>query len=165
MSTKRLIIGLIIVFIGLNILLDLSLFKFLFAIIIILIGIRVLSGRHTDFDMKNVVTTQADLINEVFVFTPINKLYKSNSLKGGKIVTVFSGGQVDLRHTKAAQKNIEIELVAVFAGIKLIVPKTWRVNSEGVGILGGYDNKTTPGSGTVLKIKGSSVFGGVEIIN
>ena len=153
------------VIIGLSALLDLSFFKLFFAIIIILLGVRLISGKWSKMSPESALASNEDFLNEVLIFSPVNKVLKSEKFKGGKAVLVFAGGQIDLKDVKSADGTIYLELTSVFSGLKLIVPKDWKVVSEGVAIFGGYNNKTESGSGTVLNIKGSAVFGGVEIIN
>jgi len=165
----RIIIGILIIVIGLSALIGVSLFKFAFALTLIIIGIRIITGvswqrSHWGRDRK--ATTTEDFLNEVAIFSPLDKTVRSEGFRGGKIVVVFGGGQIDISQVKAFEKNVNIELTAVFGGAKLIIPKNWRVNSQGVGIFGGYSNKAVAAEGeTTLSIKGAAIFGGVEIIN
>lgn len=162
------VLGLIIIFIGISALLGVFLVKFIFALILIAVGIRIISGRrrHRDWDAKTI--SGEDTINEVAIFSPINKIIKTDNFKGGKMVMIFSGGQLDISGVKTSEKEIDLEFVAVFGGGKLIVPKGWRVNSQGTAIFGGYNNRTEKqegGENTVLNIKGAAIFGGIEIVN
>ncbi len=165
----RIIIGILIIIIGLSALTGLSLFKFAFALILIIIGIRIISGgswrdHHWDFSQKFV--SNEDFLNEVVIFGPLRKTIKSENFKGGKIVAVFGGGEVDLSQVKAAEKTVNLEVVAVFGGGKIIIPKGWKVNSQGTAIFGGYNSRVESGDGEiVLNIKGAAIFGGVEIVN
>ncbi|MFA6552448.1 MAG: hypothetical protein WCT19_03025 [Candidatus Paceibacterota bacterium] len=162
---SRFIFGIILVIIGISALLDLSFFKLFFAIIIILLGVRLISGKWSRISPESASVSNEDFLNEVLIFSPVNKVLKSEKFKGGKAVLVFAGGQIDLKDVKSADGTIYLELTSVFSGLKLIVPKDWKVVSEGSAIFGGYNNKTESGSGTVLNIKGTAVFGGVEIMN
>jgi hypothetical protein len=48
----------------------------------------------------------------------------------------------------------------------IILPKGWKVSSQGTSILGGFDIRVESGEGEVtLNIKGLALFGGVKIIN
>jgi len=163
----RIIAGLILILIGLSAFAGVSWFKFGFALILIVIGIAILSGhRHNwHWDTRAGVSNE-EMLNEVAIFSSINKVVQSENFKGGKIVTVFGGGEIDLSHVKTSEKNVNMEFVAVFGGGKLIIPKDWRVNSQGIGIFGGYSSKAVAGEGeTTLNIKGAAIFGGVEIVN
>jgi hypothetical protein len=59
-----------------------------------------------------------------------------------------------------------MEVTAIFGGGKLIVPKEWKVRSEGTAIFGGYDIRTgLEAEGPVLILKGAAIFGGIEVVN
>jgi predicted membrane protein len=147
----------------------LALFKFAFALILIVIGIKMVSGKSWQdhyWDLGQGFVSSEDFVNEVVIFSPLLKSIKSENFKGGKIVAIFGGGEVDLSQVKAAEKIVNMEVVAIFGGVKIIVPKGWRANSQGTAIFGGYNSKVEPGDGeTVLNIKGAAIFGGVEIVN
>lgn len=163
----RIIIGTLLVLWGLSIFLGFSLFKFFFSVAIILFGIKILTGRRWG-NWNNVPVidiNQADFLNEVVVFGPLYKMVKSENFKGGKVTMVFSGGELDLSQVKTTAKEIDLYLVTVFSGVKIIVPKGWKVNTMGTAIVGGYDNKvTSTDSSVTLNLKGAAVFGGVEIV-
>ena len=57
-------------------------------------------------------------------------------------------------------------MIVLFGGGELVVPKNWRVNSEGIFILGGYDIKAEgENAETTLNLKGVVIFGGIKILN
>jgi hypothetical protein len=165
MSTARLAIGIFLILIGVSALFDLPLFRFLFPLLIIYIGIRILSGQRLETDDKAPRSTE-DIINEVVIFSEMDKIIKSENFKGGKIVALFAGGRINLAQAVAAQDDIPLEVIVIFGGLKVIIPKGWKVKSEGVAIFGGYENKTSGGmSETIAHIKGSAIFGGVQIVS
>ena len=107
-----------------------------------------------------------DDINEVAVFSGSAKRVTSSGFTGGKAASIFSGMDLDLTHAKMKGKTAELELVAVFGGLKCIVPKDWHVVTEGAGVIGGFTNHTAgDGSASKLIIRGAAIFGGVEIVN
>jgi len=145
-----------------------SFFNFFFALIFIAIGIRIIIGRkqwNAQWEQRSVA--HADEMNEVAIFSPLNKEVVSENFKGGRIVLIFAGGEVDLRHAKTVGKAIDLEIVAIFGGAKIIVPKEWTVNtSKNAAIFGGVSNDAEKGSGdVVLNLKGAAIFGGLEISN
>jgi predicted membrane protein len=168
----RIIAGTVLVLLGLSALLGISLMKFILAFIFIAIGIRILSGKNSNkwrhncnFDSSATIVDE-DLLNEVAIFSPVNKNINSTNFNGGKVVMIFSGGKIDLSQVKTSEKNITLEVVAIFGGGKIIIPKNWKVNSQGTAIFGGYNSKVEAGSDEViLNIKGAAIFGGIEIVN
>jgi predicted membrane protein len=164
----KIIAGTILVLLGISALFDVNLLKFAVAFILIAIGIRILFGRRRqDWNFESTTAaTNEDLLNEVAIFSPVNKVINSNDFKGGKVVMIFSGGKIDLSQVKTLEKNISLEIVAVFGGGKIIIPKNWKVNSQGTAIFGGYNSKVETGEGeTILNLKGAAIFGGIEIVN
>lgn len=167
----RIIVGTLFVLWGLSALLGFSLFKFFFALIVILIGVSILTGRRYWGHWDNAKATTPNIgteefLNEVAVFSPIFKVVNSENFKGGVVKMVFAGGVIDLSGVKTQAKEIELSIKTVFAGLKLIVPKGWKVNVQGSSIFGGYENRVPSAEGSItLTIKGSAVFGGIEIVN
>lgn len=96
-----------------------------------------------------------------------NKNIISKDFKGGEMVTIFGGSELNMSQADI-NGVVTLEVVQIFGGTKLIVPSNWKVQtSELVSILGGIDDKR-PGSTNVddtkvLNLKGTSVFGGIDI--
>ncbi len=162
----KLIFGLFLILLGLSALTGLGfLLRFFIALVFIVLGIRILTGKREFFEQTT--EFEADSLNEVYVFTGVNKKITSTDFSGGKVTLVFAGGQMDLRGVKTKTKDISLEIVVVFGGGKLLVSKNWKVNTEGLTMLGGVDNKTAPAKEptVTLNLKGSVILGGLEIVN
>ena len=102
----RIIIGVLLILIGISALTGLALFRFAFAAFIIVLGVHILMGReerHKKYHASSdeLSTTSDDLLNEVAIFSPLNKHVTSQVFKGGKVVVVFGGGDIDLSKAKA----------------------------------------------------------------
>ncbi len=165
MNIFRLVAAILLILLGISILTGASFFKYAFALLIIYIGLRLLLNTRPA-GYGRTVDVSEDRIDEVIIFSAGNKLVKSGSFRGGRVASIFAGEQIDLSQVTAAENDIKLELTAIFGGIKVIVPKTWKVKSEGTAIFGGYDNKTGGAAdGVVLMVKGTAVFGGVEIVS
>jgi predicted membrane protein len=110
-----------------------------------------------------------DVIDSVNVFSGAHHNIFSKNLKGGEVVSVFGG--CDLNLTQADfQGTIIIDVVAIFGGVKIIIPPTWEVKSEVTAIFGGMDDKRSlmpynGGERKIVIIKGVALFGGVDIRN
>ncbi len=162
----RLVIGLIFILLGITALTGINLGRFIGPAVLIVIGIIILSGRNYGFSKGKTSSTAQDSLNEVLVFSGTQKRVVSENFKGGKIAAIFGGADFDLTDAKIKEKTAELEVVAVFGGVQLKVPKNWIVKSEAVGILGGVDDKTKPEEKTVeLHLRGAAIFGGIEVKN
>lgn len=104
------------------------------------------------------------------VFGSIKKNFISKNFKGGEINCVFSGSEVNLTNADFEDK-VELEVNIVFGGASLIVPSNWEVRSELTAVLGGVEDKRvvnndfTNAQTKVLILRGTAVFGGIEIKN
>ncbi len=164
----KIILGTILIAFGLSAILGVSLLKFLFAFILIGVGVRMVMGKehnYWDLDFRK-STTGENFMDELSIFGSVHKVMKSEDFKGGKIVLVFSTAKIDLSQVKTSQSNIDMEIIVLFGGAHVIVPKGWKINSQGTSVFGGYDVKTEGESGGAnVNLKGVSIFGGVKVVN
>jgi predicted membrane protein len=110
-----------------------------------------------------------DVIDSVNVFSGAHQNIVSKNLKGGEIVSVFGGCDLNLTQSNF-EGSIVIEVVAIFGGVKIIIPPTWEVKNQVTAIFGGIDDKRAlmPYQGETRKVvvlKGIALFGGVDIRN
>jgi predicted membrane protein len=110
-----------------------------------------------------------DVLDIVTIFGAVKRLVVSKRFRGGEIVTIFAGAEINFVQADI-QQPVELEVVAIFGGTKLIVPSNWNVRSDAaVAIFGGVEDKRSPHAITdpnkTLIIKGSTVFGGIEIVS
>lgn len=109
-----------------------------------------------------------DYLNINSVFSGVQRTILSKNFQGGKISCVFGGAEIDLTQADFTGTSI-LRLEAVFGGIKLIVPPHWQVINEIDGVFHGVDDKRRAPAGAyndinkTLVLKGSAVFGGIEI--
>jgi len=107
-----------------------------------------------------------DRLDAVVVFGSTKKNIISKDFKGGEITCVFGGAEINFSQADI-NGRVELELNQVFGGTRLIVPPHWQIHPETVTFMGGIedrrpDTKITE-SGKILIIKGTSVFGGIDI--
>ena len=117
--------------------------------------------------LKEETWSQDDFIDSTSIFGGAKKNILSKDFKGGDIVNIFGGTELNLTQADIKGKVV-IELTTIFGGTKLIVPSNWSVQSEAVTIFGGLEDKrslsaTTDNSDKVLILKGTVIFGGIEI--
>lgn len=102
------------------------------------------------------------------VFGSVKKNVISKDFKGGEINCVFGGAEINLMQAEISS-TVEIEINCVFAGVRLILPSNWKVRSELSAVLGSVEDKrmvikdVVSDADNVLILKGSAVFGGIEI--
>jgi predicted membrane protein len=114
-----------------------------------------------------------DRLMESVVFSGAERRVESQNFQGGKVEAVFGGIDLDLSGAAITSPDRRATLVvnAVFGGIEIRVPRTWRVEKKGSAVFGGFDDRTFPPrpepgvEPPTLLIRGAAVFGGIEIKN
>jgi hypothetical protein len=98
---------------------------------------------------------------------------ESQHFEGGKVDAVFGGIEVDLSGAAitSPDRRAILEVNALFSGIEIRVPRTWRVEKKGSAVFGGFEDRTfpprpEPGVDTpTLMVRGAAIFGGIELKN
>lgn len=107
-----------------------------------------------------------DYIDIVSIFGGVQKLVTTKQFKGGEAVSIFGGSEINLMQADFEGKVI-LELTQIFGGCTLIVPPHWELKTELVSIFGGTEdnrpNTIVTDPNKVVIIKGTSIFGGIEI--
>jgi predicted membrane protein len=109
-----------------------------------------------------------DLIDSTCIFSGSKKVILSKNFKGGDIVNVFGGSEIDFMQADINGTAV-LEVTAIFGGATLIVPSNWAIKSEAVTIFGGISDKrkfaalSEPSNNKTLVLKGTMIFGGMEI--
>jgi predicted membrane protein len=108
-----------------------------------------------------------DFVNSTSIFGGVKKNILSKNFKGGDIVNIFGGSEIDMSQADLTEPA-KLELTQVFGGTKLIVPSNWKVKIESAAIFGGVEDKrsvqnTSPDPNKVLILTGTSIFAGIEI--
>ncbi|GHF03373.1 hypothetical protein GCM10014715_69620 [Streptomyces spiralis] len=79
----------------------------------------------------------------------------------------WGGGEIDLREANFADREVEINCVAIMGGMQIIVPPGVEVIVRGIGIMGGFDHREEgvpgePGAPRVI-VTGFAFWGGVGV--
>ena len=81
--------------------------------------------------------SQDDFIDSTSIFSGTKKVILSKNFKGGDIVNIFGGSEIDLTQADMTTPAV-LEVTAIFGGATLIVPSNWAIKSEAVTIFGGH---------------------------
>ena len=114
-----------------------------------------------------------ETLNEYALFGGIERRMHTNSFRGGSIVSVFGGVEVDFLSADIEGQEAMIYVEAIFGGIELRVPERWKVVFQGQSIFGGYSDETRPPLADALGnaprktliLRGKAVFGGINVKN
>lgn len=128
-------------------------------------GIAGTTGAEESYDSQKDLAE--DFVDSTSIFGGAKKNIISKNFKGGDLVNIFGGTELDLTRADFKGEAV-VELTTIFGGTKFIVPSDWTVKSEAVTIFGGMEDKRnmqnlTENSGKILLLKGTVIFGGIEI--
>jgi predicted membrane protein len=112
-------------------------------------------------------TTDGEFIEVNSVFGSAKKNIFSKNFKGGEINCFMGGAEIDLTQADI-QGPVIIEANQVFGGTKLVIPPHWDIKMEVTSVFGGIEDKrkaiaTQVDVNKVLILKGTNIFGGMEI--
>lgn len=116
---------------------------------------------------ENAFYSDMDYIDSVSVFGGVKKNIISKNFRGGEIVNIMGGADINLMQADI-QGPVVLEVVQIFGGTKIIVPAHWKVHPEMAAVFGGVEDQrftytTAPDDTRILYIKGTSIFGGITI--
>ncbi|HEY1046652.1 MAG TPA: DUF5668 domain-containing protein [Bacteroidia bacterium] len=122
---------------------------------------------ETDATEKTGNFSSEDYIDSVSIFGGIQKNILSKNFKGGSVVNIFSGAEINLSQAEFTGQ-ITLELENIMGGTSIIVPADWEIHTEVVNIIGAVEdrrpqNNQTGSSNKKMILKGTTVFGGIEI--
>jgi hypothetical protein len=109
-------------------------------------------------------------LNECAIFGGVERKVTTDDFRGGQCSAMFGGVGIDLRHAGIRGDAAVVDVSSMFGGVEFKVPQNWIVIGQVVAIFGGFGNKTVQPSADMpgvkrLYIKGSAIFGGVEVKN
>jgi len=145
-------------------------FNFFWPALFIVIGVVLLVnskrlGKTLNFSTSN----KADYIDYTNIFSGAERQLITENFQGGKITSIFGGGEVDLTRSSLAPGENVIEITCIFGGTTIIVPESWNIILDVTPILGGFSDSRKI-RGDVMKdntrslvIRGTVIFGGGEI--
>src|ERR1700744_6002359 len=108
-----------------------------------------------------------DYLDAVSVFGGVKKTILSKNFRGGEVVNVFGGAELDFTQADI-NGRVVIDITQIFGGTKIVVPSNWRVVPDLSAVFASVDDKSIRNSDSadsdkVFILKGVSVFAGVDI--
>lgn len=107
-----------------------------------------------------------DFLDAVSIFGGVKKTILSKNFRGGEIVNVFGGAELDFTQADI-QGRVVIDITQIFGGTKIIVPSNWQVVSDLAAVFASVDdkriNRGALDNDKILVLKGVSIFAGVDV--
>lgn len=110
-----------------------------------------------------------DKLNDLTILWGTQKKITSDNFKGGNLTSILGYSEIDLTDSKLDNKSVVIDVLGIFGGSTLIVPKDWNVVVDVFSLFGGFSTKIrrTPETKIdmekTLTIKGLVLFGYGEV--
>lgn len=125
------------------------------------------AGDNTQQGTEGFNPDSGDVVNSSAVFCGVKKRVLSKNFYGGKISNYFGGTEIDLSQADLSDQAF-LDVDVAFGGVKLIVPPHWELRIDVANVFAGVEDKrmymqSMPDPTKVLVIKGTIVFGGLEI--
>ena len=111
---------------------------------------------------------EADEVHLVSIFSPLAFRSTATSFRGGTLDCWYGGGTVDLRGATLAPEGALLTVKAIFGGGQIVVPASWRITNEVMGIGALNDARPAaerPDDGPELTIEGLALFGGFMVLS
>jgi hypothetical protein len=123
--------------------------------------IRRAADGETSFDET------ADELDFALIFDGLEARSRAGAFRGGDILAWYGGGTLDLRGATLDPAGARLRLRAIFGGLDIVVPTTWRVEVHSRAILGGVgdmtDQSTAAPDAPTLVVDALAVMGGASI--
>jgi len=153
-------------------LVDINIKNFFWPTIILIVGAVMILSPFKKRNFKNRWNengnTDEDFLDTTSIFGGVKKNVISKDFKGGNLLNIFGGVDIDLSQADI-NGTVILDVTQVFGGIKLVIPSHWEIKTEITSILGGVEDKRKNLSslniadGKVLIIRGTSVLAGIDI--
>ncbi|HEX5450780.1 MAG TPA: hypothetical protein VFW86_00185 [Candidatus Limnocylindrales bacterium] len=110
-----------------------------------------------------------DEFDLVTIFDSLEFRCRAATFRRGSSLTWYGGGTIDLREATLDPAGAELSIRAIFGGLRLVAPATWRIETAVATVFGGVDDARSPdlvaADGPSLRITGFAVFGGVAVLD
>lgn len=167
-----LLIGLFLLVNELNVF-EVSVWAIFWPVVLVGVGVWILLGRQTGRDLPGIFSgtnknVSDDAVNAFALFGGNDVVNHSEHFERATLTALFGGNTLDLREAELSPAGAVVDATAAFGGVEVLVPTGWRIDSNGMGIFGGFEDKTAGGANLPpdapqLTVRGLAIFGGVEV--
>ncbi len=112
-----------------------------------------------------VTATDEDDVRVAGIFEGTRAHLTSTALRRGEAIAWYGSLDVDLREASLDPAGARLRVVALFSGVRVIVPAGWDVDVRRVAVFGGVDARTERplGSAPRLTIDAVAAFAGIQV--
>ena len=102
----------------------------------------------------------------VSLFSGTQRSVVGPGFRGGDVVVLFGGAELDLRDADAPTDTASMECLVLFGGAEIHVPDDWTVDLDVLSVFGAAEDERPRGErspDTDLVVTGLAMFGGVSV--
>jgi predicted membrane protein len=163
------VLGVIFLLTTLDVIYWSSIWRF-WPLILIFIGISMVmrgSRRPHILKMRSAGESSEEFVRASAIFGANEQKIISSNFKGGDIMTLFGGVELDLRQAQVSPEGCTLHVTSIFGGVEILVPPNWDLLISGVPVFGGIESRNPVEDSELKKekvrVKCTVAFGGVEI--
>ncbi|WP_336136415.1 LiaF transmembrane domain-containing protein [Natronomonas amylolytica] len=132
-------------------------------LLVIAVGLSILLGQFR----SRMAHTEDAFTSAFAAFGGVEKRNSSKEFTGADLTALFGGTELDLRDARVTDRPAQINAVAMFGGVEIVVPREWNVRLDVLPILGGASDDRPRRDGehdeVDLVVTGFAAFGGVSV--
>ncbi len=113
---------------------------------------------------ENTFYEEKDIIDERFIFTQANRIYRSDNFSGGRLEADFSDVTLDLKNVWPLEDVVRLDLTINFGNVKIMVPSDWHVTVNGTHYYSTSTNDKDAENNTTLVINSKVFAGNLKIV-
>ncbi len=111
---------------------------------------------------------RSNRLSLVGVLTEQHVRSESTSFQSASLTSILGEVKLDLRNATLDNRGAEVDAFCMLGDVKVIVPRGWRVHSEGIPILGDFEDHTDhdqnlPDHAPEIEISGVSILADIEV--
>jgi hypothetical protein len=132
-------------------------------VLVIAFGLSVVLGQY-----RSRVATTDDSHDSLFAaFGGVERRNTSKTFVGADLTAVFGGAELDLRDAELTDRPARVNVLALFGGAEVVVPRDWNVKMDVLPILAGASDdrprRESEHDEIDLIVTGFTAFGGVSV--
>ncbi len=123
------------------------------------------SARATD---NPGVRSGESTVSALAFLSGVERASASADFRGGDLVAIMGGCELDLRKAAIARSEAVIDVTAIMGGIDILIPETWTVEAKVMPLMGGVGDETRHNASAPtgrLVIRGVALMGAVQVKN
>lgn len=129
--------------------------------------VTVVIALYVKFTHPSVGDAESDEVDLVTIFDGIELKSRATAFRGGSWITMFGGGEIDLREATLDPSGATLRVTAAMGGGDVQVPDNWNVELTSRALMGGVRidrrSATDDPYAPTLRIEARAIMGGFGI--